>query len=668
MIANLKRFYSRQSVKFTLYGSFVTILTLAILNWTQFLQPLELFIYDFNFKIRSPEATDDRIVIVNWDEENIEAFQETIISDRTITMLLKKIIEQKPREIGLDLYREIPVSSPQLSDEENLKYSKELQKLFTTTDNIFAIEKVIEPIINSPVILKQKDQVAASDTPVDEDRIVRRAYIYPTTNEEGKAAGLPYLGARLAYEYLAHEKFSAEAFGPKALRIFKEHTEVILKPLESFIGRSIYDKYSFSVFVNWRKAEFRSISVIEVLNNRVPANYFTDKIVLIGSTATSTADHHLIPLNRWNDSVIYGIEIQAQVTSSIISAALDHRMLINPVAKLIEFFLTVASTGFILYTVYRRRNLRSINLYFSSFASAFIVSIILLFTSLISMKAGYWLPTATSIGNIWVLSYATNYYLYKLNEKKRTALLKAFIEDFNHGLGNRLSSINSSRNTINIFVREIKELLITLNNSNKSQVEQKLNTIDKRAENIKNQVARVIDYQERIRNFVDFGYLNKLNNLESIDVNQFVAQVVEQFITRSKYEYPVSLQQKYDRKLDKALIDRSAWTIVLENLLDNAFYAVAPTNHDENRTSTIKIESQLKNNSIQIIVEDNGVGIPLANRQRIFLPFVSFKSGSGQGVGLYLVQSIAQIHNGSIKVESQEGRGSKFIFTIPHSR
>lgn len=324
MLDKFKRFYADSTTQFSLYSIIVAVVSLAILNWSQVLAPLELNIYDFSFQLRSSEKTEERIVIVKWDEKDINALKETIISDRTLSLLLEKIIEQKPREIGLDFYRDIPVSSPTLADEENLKYYQNLKELFTKTNNLIGIQKVIEPIVDPPPILNQKEQVAASDLPADRDRTIRRGYIYPETNIDGAAAvgSLPYIGARLAYEYLAAENFSAENFGDNALRLFNKQTSIVLNPLKSFVGATQDDQYSFNILVNWRKANpaFKIISVIDVLSNRTPASFFSDKIVLIGGMATSIADRHQTPLDRWNNTIIYGIEILGQIISSIISA------------------------------------------------------------------------------------------------------------------------------------------------------------------------------------------------------------------------------------------------------------------------------------------------------------------------------------------------------------
>lgn len=665
MLQKFKRLYSKAANKFSLYSIIVATVSLIILNWSQILLPLELDIYDFSFWLRPPEKTDERIVIVKWDDENTSTLKETTISDRTLSLLLKKIIEQQPREIGLDLYRDIPVSSPSLSDEENSKYYQSLRNLFTKTNNIFVIEKTIEPIVESPKILKSKDQVAASDIPADKDKVIRRSYIYPKTTEQGKAAGLPYLGARLAYEYLADEQFSAEEFGDNALKIFNKEKKVILAPLQSFTGSPVDDDYSFNVLINWRKSPpFRTISVIEVLSNRTPANFFADKVVLIGGMSTSVADRHTTPLNRWNNSVVYGVEIQGQVTSSIISAALDDRQLIKPAYQTIELLLIIFSATTVTYCIYKNKNIRSVNLYFLSFGYLFCITLFLLICAVASMFLGYWLPVSKAIGCVWILYFALNYFVYRLNEEKRVELLKAFIGDFNHGLGNRLSSIVSSRNTINGYTEDLR---LALQNSNEldNSVSQKLDTIIKRTNNIQNQVARIKTYQEKIRNFVDFGYLNKVNELELININEFIRETVERFIAQENYEYQIVVKQIYDPRLKNILIDKIAISMVIENLLDNAFYAVAPAEDINNEfIPTVKVKSKLRKKFLQIIIEDNGNGIPLAYQERIFQPFVTFKP-SGQGLGLFLVDKIAKIFNGSIKVESEHAQGCKFIFTIP---
>ena len=82
----------------------------------------------------------------------------------------------------------------------------------------------------------------------------------------------------------------------------------------------------------------------------------------------------------------------------------------------------------------------------------------------------------------------------------------------------------------------------------------------------------------------------------------------------------------------------------------------------ERRTKTRKI-----NNKIEIIVSDNGIGIPNNIVDKIFQPFFTTKpTGEGTGLGLSLAYDIiTKEHNGSINVKSEEGKESEFIIQLP---
>jgi signal transduction histidine kinase len=67
-------------------------------------------------------------------------------------------------------------------------------------------------------------------------------------------------------------------------------------------------------------------------------------------------------------------------------------------------------------------------------------------------------------------------------------------------------------------------------------------------------------------------------------------------------------------------------------------------------------------------VQDEGMGIPDDMREKIFERFeraVSASNISGLGLGLYIARQIVDAHHGSIRVESEPGRGSRFIVDLP---
>ncbi|HLO82526.1 MAG TPA: ATP-binding protein [Chitinophagaceae bacterium] len=110
---------------------------------------------------------------------------------------------------------------------------------------------------------------------------------------------------------------------------------------------------------------------------------------------------------------------------------------------------------------------------------------------------------------------------------------------------------------------------------------------------------------------------------------------------------------------------------VLLNLLNNAFYAV----NEKAKTAgpgyqpTVTLTTQLKPNAVEIVVKDNGIGIPEHVKQKIFQPFFTTKpTGVGTGLGLSLSYDIVtKGHGGELKAESMPGSGSTFIIRLPLS-
>ncbi len=115
---------------------------------------------------------------------------------------------------------------------------------------------------------------------------------------------------------------------------------------------------------------------------------------------------------------------------------------------------------------------------------------------------------------------------------------------------------------------------------------------------------------------------------------------------------------------------------VLLNLYNNAFYAVnekkkAPTLKGENYEPTVwvttkRISTPSGAGGLEISVKDNGIGIPQKVVDKIFQPFFTTKpTGQGTGLGLSLSYDIiTKGHGGELKVESEEGEGSRFIINI----
>ena len=100
------------------------------------------------------------------------------------------------------------------------------------------------------------------------------------------------------------------------------------------------------------------------------------------------------------------------------------------------------------------------------------------------------------------------------------------------------------------------------------------------------------------------------------------------------------------------------------NLLTNALDAVA----DNKGVVTLSSEYDTMNRRVIVKVADNGSGIAPDQLEHIWTPFWSSKGQKGTGLGLALVRRLVELHGGRIWAESEFGKGSSFIFTLPKDR
>lgn len=105
---------------------------------------------------------------------------------------------------------------------------------------------------------------------------------------------------------------------------------------------------------------------------------------------------------------------------------------------------------------------------------------------------------------------------------------------------------------------------------------------------------------------------------------------------------------------------------LISNLLLNAMDAV-----DERHSSgggRIEIRAEMGDKELRISISDNGPGIQISNRNKIFDPFFSTKApGKGEGLGLFIIWNLLKMVGGRIWVDSSYRRGARFVMTIPKS-
>lgn len=312
-------------------GTIIIGVTGAILalQWSGTLQLLESAVLDQWFRWRPLETGESRVVVVTIDEPDLSRLGGWPMSDETLAKLLEKLKQQQPRAIGLDLYRNLPVEPGH----------QELLKVFASTPNLILIQKAISdassPAVDPPPLLQERDQVAASDLVLDPDGKVRR-HLLSIRNRQGQT--IMTLGTKLALAYLEAENIKPPTTGKDGIILLGKAK---FRPLQENEGGYVRaDVGGYQILANFHKIRggVPKLSMTDVLEDRIPANLMRGRIVLIGSVAASLNDNFYTPYTTNPQTFWSGIELHADLTSQILSAALDGRQLLRGVPEPIEWF------------------------------------------------------------------------------------------------------------------------------------------------------------------------------------------------------------------------------------------------------------------------------------------------------------------------------------------
>jgi len=147
--------------------------------------------------------------------------------------------------------------------------------------------------------------------------------------------------------------------------------------------------------------------------------------------------------------------------------------------------------------------------------------------------------------------------------------------------------------------------------------------------------------------------------LESVDLHQ-MAEKLKPAIQEKAVSKGLSFQLEIPDNLPPVRADNHRLEQILSHLLDNA---VKFTNRGE-----VVCSAEGHENEIIVSVRDTGIGIAGSCQERIFDRFVKLDLSGvrpGAGVGLYLVKSWVERMGGRIRVESEEGNGAIFYFSLP---
>jgi signal transduction histidine kinase len=180
---------------------------------------------------------------------------------------------------------------------------------------------------------------------------------------------------------------------------------------------------------------------------------------------------------------------------------------------------------------------------------------------------------------------------------------------------------------------------------------------------IKNDINTLIEnFSEgarRINTIVsDLRTFSRMDADKVSDVDIHASLELSLNLMRNQYKNRIEIHKEYG---DIPKIQGYAGKLnqVFMNLLSNAFQSIR-------ENGDVWIRTRLQDDSVEIVIEDNGMGIPKENLKRIFEPFFTTKPiGQGTGLGLSISYGIIEQHQGKINVTSVPFKGSVFTVHLP---
>ncbi|TAL70875.1 MAG: HAMP domain-containing histidine kinase [Bacteroidetes bacterium] len=245
---------------------------------------------------------------------------------------------------------------------------------------------------------------------------------------------------------------------------------------------------------------------------------------------------------------------------------------------------------------------------------------------------------------------------YNITDRKNLELVKKdFISNASHELRTPLTSIKGYVETLQTEIDEKHKPFLDI--------------IEKNTDRI----IRIVEDLTILSELEEKKQEPEFQEVNLIDISKNIIKIFEQ----SASAKGLILQFNYDENLPPIKADSFKIEQLLINLIDNAIKYTNEGTIQLNITNEVEEGSQPSpkdnvNNNIIIEISDTGIGIPKEHQSRIFERFYTVdksrsKKLGGTGLGLSIVKHIVQLHNGEIKVESELGKGTRFIVLLPVS-
>ncbi|HUQ25765.1 MAG TPA: adenylate/guanylate cyclase domain-containing protein [Burkholderiales bacterium] len=329
-----------------------TVFVLVIvLRFAGALERIELGVYDLALRARPAAALDERFVIIDETEDDLKRFGHPL-SDETLARVVERVVALKPRVVGVDKFRDIPV--PPGTDA--------LERVVNANRNVFWIYQFGghgSRRITAPQWLQRPAQAAFNDVLPDAGGTVRRGLLYLDDGGRPQRS----FALALALTYLAPQGITPRADGddPARMRL----GAAALTPLEAYDGGYAgTDASGYQMLLDYRGAPtpFPRFMLGDLLDGKVDATLVRDRIVIVGSSATSLKDFFQTPFSTSALPHITGSELHAHQTSQLLRLALGDSKPMRTLPEALEVVLVslCCALGLAAWTATRAASLAAL--------------------------------------------------------------------------------------------------------------------------------------------------------------------------------------------------------------------------------------------------------------------------------------------------------------------
>lgn len=253
----------------------------------------------------------------------------------------------------------------------------------------------------------------------------------------------------------------------------------------------------------------------------------------------------------------------------------------------------------------------------------------------------------------------------QLIHREKMASLGELTAGIAHEIQNPLNFINN----FSEISTELLDEMITSSNNGNTEVSSGL------AEEIKANLQKINFHGKRadaiVKNMLQHSGKSS-GKKNSIDVNRFVSEYLQlsyHGMRARQKNFNAIIETHFNQEVGTIDLVPEEMGRVLLNIFNNAFYSVNRKKEEsgDDYHPTISVSTAMVNNEIQIVIRDNGNGIPETVLDKIFQPFFTTKpTGEGTGLGLSLSYDIiTKAHNGELKVFTKEGDFAEFRIILP---